>query len=63
MRRETDKDTQLILHTLGDNVIHHPIDNAIILNNGQIYRMNNRIVEIIYSITALILFYAISGFN
>ena len=47
MRWETDKDTQLILHALGDNAIHHPTDNAIILNNGQIYRMDNRIVEII----------------
>ena len=60
MRWETDNDTQLILNALGDNAIHCPTDDAIILNNGQGYRMNNRIVEIIGTINGA---NSISGSN
>ena len=45
-----DNETQGILRALNDNVISCPTDENIILNNGQIYRANNRIVEIIGTI-------------
>ena len=46
-----DNETQGILRALNDNVISCPTDENIILNNGQIYRTSNKIIEIIGAIS------------